>query len=449
MVDLVYGTSNQERRRGDFPALPVVNLFAENVPTEPGVTLQARPGLESTGTTLGFGPIRQVFTADGVLSNGLFSVSGSDIYNEGTLLGSIAGSGPVSFAGYEDFVFVNAGAEIKGYDGTTLSSVAFPDSADVIKVMVGASRLLAIRGNTGKFYWTDPLGITIDALSFATAENSPDTLKDGLYIGDKAILFGAETVEFWPATTDANTPFAPLPGATFPVGIKGTGMCAQFNRSFAWVTNYNEICVGTPENIISEPELQVRIAASTNVKLWVFYVDDNEYLCVRIDDETWAFGARSQVWTKLESYGETNWIPQCYDSGYFGSSIDGRLLRWSADADDFGNPVTKTFRAWSPLTGDTINVWNIILRTNPGTTPHLTGEYLEPVVELRTSMDGGHTWHPWKARSLGRQGQYRTKTIWSSLGLFGYPGLLVEVRMTDPIQFRVSGMAMNEKFGGV
>lgn len=449
MVDLVYGTSTFERKRGDFPALPVVNMFAENVPTEPGTTLQSRPGLMDAGVTLGDGPVRSIYIADGVLSNGMFSLSDNTVYNEAVSIGTLGGTGPASFAGYEDYVFVNAGAEIGAYDGTTYSTIAFPDAEDVIKVVVGASRLLAIRANTGKFYWTDPLGITIDALDFATAENSPDTLKDMLFIGDKAILFGAETVEFWPATTDSELPFNPIPGATFPVGIKGTGMCAQFNRSFAWVTNYNEICVGTPENIISEPELQVRIAASSVVSLWVFYVDDNEYLAVRLDGETWAFGARSQVWTKLESYGQPNWIPQCYDSGYFGSSIDGRILRWSEDSDDFDSFVTKVFRAWAPLTGETVNVSNIIMRTNPGTTPHLEGDYLEPVVELRTSMDGGHTWQPWQARSLGKQGEYRTKTIWSSMGLFGYPGLLVEVRCSDPISFRMSGLAMNEKFGGI
>ena len=449
MVDLVYGISTFERRRGDFPVLPVINMFAESIPSEPGTALQARPGLEGTGVTLGDGPVRAVYTADGVLNNGLFALSDKTIYNNGIALGNITVEGPASFAGYSDFVFINAGREIKGYDGTTLTTIAFPDSAAVAKIMVGSSRLIAIRKDTGLFYWTDPLDVAIDSLAFATAENSPDALKDGLYIGDKAILFGSETVEFWPATTDSDLPFAPLPGATFPVGIKGTGMCSEFNRSFAWVTNYNEICMGTPDTIISEPELQTRIAASSETSLFRFYVDDNEYLAIRLDGETWAFGARSQVWSKLESQGEDNWLPSSYDGGVFGSSIDGRLFRWSDSAGDFDQPVIKRFRAWVPITGQSINVANIILRTNPGTTEHLIGEYSDPVVELRTSMDGGHTWHPWKQRTLGRQGNYRTKTIWSSLGLFGYPGLLVEVRMSDPIEFRVSGMAMNEPFGGV
>jgi hypothetical protein len=449
MVDLVYGVSTFERRRGDFPSLPVVNMFAESIPTEPGVALQGRPGIEDTGITLGDGPVRGVYTADGVLNNSLFALSGDTVYDDGVAIGSLTVSGPVSFAGYEDFVFVNAGKEIGAWDGAAYSYVAFPDDADVIKIVVGASRLIAIRRDTGKFYWSDPLGVTIDALDFATAENSPDTLQDVLYIGDKAILFGRETVEFWPATTDSDLPFAPLQGATFPVGIKGTGMAAHFNRSFAWITNYNEVCVGTPENIISEPELQVRIEASTEASLFVFYVDDTEYLAVRLDGETWAFGARSQVWTKLETYLEDNWVPSSYDGGYFGSSIDGKLLRWSDGYDDEGAGITKVFRAWAPLTGQTLNVSNIIMRTNPGTTEYLVGDLSEPTVELRTSMDGGKTWQPWKSRSLGRQGEYRTKVFWSSLGLFGYPGLLVEVRITDPIGFRMSGLAMNEPFGGV
>lgn len=449
MTELVYGISSSERRRGDFPGLPVVNMFAESVPSEPGTALQARPGLESADMTLGTGPVRGVYIADGVLNNGLFSVSGSDFYSGSTTIGPISGDASVSFAGYEDYVFVNAGAEIRAYDSQSYTKIAFPDGANVSKIVVGASRLIAIRKNTGKFYWSNPLGVTIAALDFATAENSPDTLRDMLYLGDKLILFGAETVEFWPATTDPNTPFTPLPGATLPVGIKGTGMAATFNRSFAWITNYNEICLSTPENIISEPELQTRIAASSTASLFVFYVDDTEYLAARIDGETWAFGARSQVWTKLESYGVNNWVPQCYDSGYFGSSIDGKILRWSTKPDDAGSPVTKLFRAWAPLTGDTLKVANIIMRTNPGTTTYLTGAYAEPVVELRTSQDGGHTWQPWQTRSLGLQGEYRTKVMWSSLGLFSYPGLLVEVRVTDPVAFRMSGLGMNEKFGGI
>lgn len=448
MVDFVYGVSSFERRRGNFPALPVQNMFAEEVSTEPGVTLQSRPGLKNAVIDMGSGPVRGLFTADGVLNNGLFGVSGYGLYLSSSHLGVINGGGPVSFAGYEDYVFVNAGKKIWSYDGSDLESLSFPDDADVAKIVVGASRLIALRKDTDTFYWSGLLSTTIDALSFATAENSPDSLKDMLYIGDKLILFGAETIEFWPSTEDSDLPFAPLVGAVLPVGIKGTGMATQFNRTFAWITNYNEVCIGDPNNIVSEPELQVKIANSENVSLWTFYVDDAEYLAVRIDDETWTYGARTNVWSILTSIGHDNWICQCYDNGYFGSSHDGAIIEWSDSYDDFDGPVERRFRAWTALTSESLRVSNVILRTNPGTTPNVTGSYTNPVVELRTSRDGGREWQPWRSRELGEVGNYRKRIYWSSLGQFSFPGVLVEIRVTDPVPFRISALAMNEPFGG-
>lgn len=449
MANFVYGISTFERRRGDFPQLPVINMVGEDIPVEPGVTLQSRPGLEVSNISMGTEPVRELFQIDGVLNNGLFGVAGNKLYQESTEIGTVDGTGNVSFCGYEDYVFVNAGEKIYRYNGTVFDSVAFPDDADVSKVVVGASRVVALRKDTGTFYWTEPLNINIPALNFATAENLPDRLIDMLFIADRLYLFGSETVEIWPASTDQDLPFQPLPGATFPVGIKAVGCAAQVGRTFAWITNYNEVCMGSPENIISDPELQIRISDSTNVHLWVFFVDDNEFLAVTLDDETWVYGVRNQLWSKFQSYGETNWICQCYENGYFGTTKDGDLVQWSDDYSDFDGIIQREFSGWTPLTGEPLWLANIILRTNPGTTPFLSGEYANPVVELRTSQDGGRLWQPWQRQNLGVQGNYRAKTIWSSLGQFGYPGVLVQVRNSDPVPFRVSGLSYNEPFGGI
>lgn len=444
-----YGTSELDRRRGDFPELTAVNMIGEQVPTEKELTLQSRPGQVASSVTMGSGPIKGLYQNDGVLSNALFGVSGTALYESATNRGTVTGTGYVSFAGYEDTLFVNAGESIHSWNGTTFSTLSFPDSANVKKIVFGASRIIAIREDSGKIYWSDILSSTIDALSFATAENSPDQLVDLLYIGDRAILFGSETVEFWPATTDSDLPFAPLPGATFQVGCKATGLAQQFARGFAWVTNNNEVCFNDQNNIISSPDLQVKIEESSNVELFTFYVDGNEYLCVKLAGESWIYGARTQLWSTLESYNKTNWVSTCYENGYFGSSEDGTLLEWSADAhEDLSGPMERRFTAWVPLDGAPIKVGNIQLRTNPGNTPFLSGDYENPSVELRTSNDGGRSWNKWQEQSLGIQGNYRAKTVWGSMGMFGYPGILVEVRCTDPVPFRVSSLTYNEPFGG-
>lgn len=449
-TDLSFGLTEVQRKRGNFPELPVVNMLAEQVSTENGVSLQSRPPLVTGSITMGSGPVKSLFSIDGVLSGSLFGVSGTSLYEEATNRGTVTGSGYSSLAGYEDILFVNAGEDIHSWDGSTFSSLTFPDSADVIKIVVGASRLVAIRKDTAKIYWSGILNTTIDALNFATAENEPDRLVDMLYIGDRLVLFGSKTVEFWPATGDSDLPFAPLPGATFQIGCKATGLAQEFNRGFIWITSNNEVCVNDQNNIVSSSDLQVAISKSTNTQLFTFYIDGNEFAAIKLDNETWVYSSRTGVWSTFESYGETNWVCQCYENGYFGSTKDGVLLQWGETNHlDLEGPLERRVRAWQPLTSEPFNVGNIQVKANTGHTPFITGEYADPVVELRTSKDGGRTWQNWKAKSMGAQGSYRTRLVWGSMGLFGFPGLMVEIRNSDPVDFRLSRISCNHPLGGI
>lgn len=449
MPRLQFGISAFERERGNLPGLPVVNMFAEQAPTEEGgVILQSRPGLEVFFTT-GDEPITAAFVGDSVLGSSGFFVSGVDLYSGSDFCGTMDGDGPFSICGYQALIFVAGGGQLWGFNGVTLAAIAFPDSANVLKVVMGASRAICIRADTEKFYWSDPLSDTIDALSFATAESQPDRLRDMLFIDDVLILFGAETVEFWPNTGDADLPFQPLEGRVFERGIKGTGCAVQYNSSFAWVTNTNNICLSDPENIISPPWLQAKIESSTDVSLWTFFLEGTEYLALRLDAETWVFSSGSTMWSEMQSYGETNWLAGCYAGGLFGSAVNGDVYRWTSGHADFGGVMERRFRAGVPLNSGCVTVDNLILRANPGNTPYLTGDYIEPVVEMRTSRDVGTTFGNWRSRSLGEQGDYRKKLQWTGCGMFGQPGFVAEFRVTDPIDLRVSDVLINEPYGAL
>jgi hypothetical protein len=449
MVALVYGVSAYERQRGDLPELPVVNMFSEFAVSEGMTTLQSRPGLETSTITMGEGPVTRLYKIDGVLEGLLFGVSGNEFYVEEELLGSLTGTGPSSITGYEDRVFVNSGGPIYSYNGTVFSTVAFPDDADVSKVLVGASRLVAIKADTGRFYWSDVLTSAIDDLSFATAENSPDKLKDALYVGDTLILFGAETVEFWAVSSDPDLPFQPTPGRTYQTGIKARGCATEYLDAWAWVTDKNQVCINTPTDIVSYPGLETKIENSTNRSLWTFSIDGVEFLVLRLDDETWAYHSRHSTWSQLESYGENNWLPQCFEEGYFGLSNSGELSQWSDNYYDYGSVLERRFRAGLSIEGGTQQLGNILIRTNPGHTDILSGDYSNPYISLRLSKDGGFEWSNWKEARLGTQGSYGLRTVWTSLGYFQYPGIIVEFRVTDPVPFRVSGVFANEPYGGI
>jgi hypothetical protein len=448
MPRVQFGLSAFERWRGNGPQLPVINMFAEQTPTEEtGVLLQSRPGLSDREADMGAGPVEELFQKDGVLSGALFGVSDGELYQGTTALGGILGTGAVSMAGNSVGLMTTAGAGLAFWDGTTLAPVTFPDDANVTKVFEGASRFIALRAGTGKFYWTEPLDTTFDALAFATAESRADPLLDGLFLKDGLVLFGSETVEFWPNTNDPELPFQPLEGMVFQKGVRATGCASRFGTTFAWVTNNNEVCLSDPDSVISNPGLEEKIAASASCRLWTFLIEGQEFLAVRVDAGTWVYGFRNRMWSQFTSYGDDNWIPQCFADGIFGSSIDGRTLAFNDQHLDDDGELERRFRFGAQINGGTVNVNKIALRTNPGRTPYNPDDN-DPTVELRMSRDGGATWGAWRSTSLGEKGEYRKRVEWRSCGLASAPGVFGEIRVTAPVPFAVAGVFMNEQSGG-
>lgn len=448
MPRLQYGLSSFERARGDWAQLPVVNMFVEQSDSE-GVVMHSRPGLIDNEVNHGTGPVDALFQKDGVLDGALFAVSDGALYEDGVSLGAVPGIGPASIAGNETGLFVAAGDDVKFYNGTTLATVSFPDSANITKVLEVGSRIVALRADTQKFYWTEPLGSTIDALAFASAESEPDQLLDALAIDDILILFGTETVEFWPNTGDADLPFQPLEGRVFERGIKATGCATAFGSTFAWVGNDNVVYINAgQEQPISNPGLEEKIAQSVGCRLWAYQYEGQEWLVLRIDQGTWKFNNRSGKWCEATSYGQANWVCQCAAGRVFGSAIDGSTFRYGDAHLDLGGVLERRFRAGFPLDAGGVSIVNLRLRTTTGQTPYLASDYADPRVEMRLSRDLGQTWGAWEAASLGQQGEYAKSVQWRALGMTGAPGALFEFRVTDPVPFSVAAVTVNEMFGG-
>jgi hypothetical protein len=446
-VELLTYTTQFSRARGDIPSLPIINMFAENADPEGKVVLQSRPGLK-TSYTVGSGPIRHLYAEPGVFDAAVFAVSSDKLYKGTTLLGTILGDGFVSMDSFEEATFLSAGGPLYYYNGTTLATIPFPDSADTLKVVVGSSRLIVIQKGTQTIYWSQPLTASIDALDFAQAENSPDRLLDMLFLGDTLVLFGEATVEFWPSQADPEIPFAPLPGRVFSKGIKNTGAAAAVGSGFAWVTDSNQLCLNTPDNVVSTSEIETAIEEAGEARLWTFMLDSVTFIALRVGDKTFVFNTDTPSWTTLSTYGRSNFTAWTFAAGYFGSSYDNRVLAWSDDYEDDEGELERRFRIWAPLDMETVVVNNVFLRANAGRTPYTTGQYENPTIEMRTSKDGGNLWTDWREAKMGAIGSYRKHVKWSRLGLFSYPGALAEFRITDPTPFRVSSVKINIPFGG-
>jgi hypothetical protein len=277
-------------------------------------------------------------------------------------------------------------------------------------------------------------------LAFATAENSPDRLLDAVFVDDLLVLFGAETVEFWPNTNDAELPFVPLEGRVFERGIKATGCAVVFNSDIAWVANDNTVRVGGSGQIVSDHALEESIAEGGTVSAWTYFDDGHEMLAITVDAVTYTLSNRSSLWSKMEFYGGQ--VLTCYSNGHFGGSAG--LCRMTKNYLDFGTVLERRFRSGFPLNGGAVRIDTVRLRANPGQTSYLTGTYAEPTIEMRISRDAGQTWGNWSPTKLGQQGQYKQMIEWRACGVAKSPGALFEFRVTDPVPLAVTGVFMNE-----
>lgn len=449
MPAMQFGLSSYERGRGGLPELPVFNMFLEEAPTEErGLVLQSRPGLSDREADMGAGPVEQLFLRDLVLDSELYGVAGGYLYQDTTQIGAINGDGFCSIAGNEIGLMATQGASLYFYEGSTLAAVSFPDGADVAHVSVGGSRYWMVRKDTGKLYWTGALESDVDALDFLTAESLPDRLLQTLWIDGGLIAFGSESVEFFQQTGDAELPLVPLTNMVFEKGLRATGCATAIGQTFAFVTNSNQVCFQRDDNVISNAGLEERIKASTTCRLFNFFIDGREFLGLRLDNEFQAWSINTGTWSTFTNYGLSNWLPKCYAAGVFGSALDGRTLAWNDGHVDLGGVLERKWRAGFPVNGGGLNVSNVRARVNVGQTPFLTGDYVEPQIEMRVSDDAGQTFDTWQSTDLGAQGNYREMPEWRAQGLAAWPGFISEFRVTDPVDVRVSDCLINEQYGG-
>lgn len=450
MPEIFYGRSAYNRTRGNLPELPLVNLFAEATPIDTtGIALQSRRGLVEE-SVVGSGPIRGAFQRDGALSGVRFAVSGTEVYAGATLLGTILGDGPVSFAATETEMLISAGGPLYRTDGVTLAAVVFPDGANVTAVKFLAGRFVAIKAGTQRFHWSAVLdGTSWDALDYASAENEPDRLLDLLVVDDSLVPLGSEGVEFWPRTGNADLPFSPTQQRVFEQGIIDTGCAVASDNSFFWIGNDGIVYRnGDVPQAIADDGIVERSKASATHSMFLIEDERHKFVCCRFDTSTMVYDITTQQWCEFASFNLTNFRGRCAIAGpIIGDDATGTM--WSlAGYLDAEGPMERRLRGGVPLSGGSFSMDNVRVTANTGQTPHVEGDYTDPTIEMRFSTDYGQTWSDWDAESLGTQGSYRTLPEWRALGMGDAPGVLFEWRVSDPVDLRFSGALLNESGGG-
>jgi hypothetical protein len=448
-----------------------VNLYAEAVPEggkEAGL-LKRCPGLTLLAE-VGSGPIRGLwrFGAYG------YVVSGSELYRvdsfyTATLLGTVSGTGPVSMADNGTQLFVAANPDGYIYNASTEVFAEITD-AD----FPGASQVGFLNGY---FVFTEPNsqriwvtslydGSAVDPLDFASAEGNPDNIVSMAIDHNELWLFGENSVEVWYNSGDT-FPFTRISGAFVETGCLATHSVAKLDNSVFWLgsdqrgggvvmraSGYNGVRVSTHaiEYAISTyGTVSDAVGFSYQQEGHVFYV-----LTFPTEGRTWCYDASTNMWHERAGWDSGEFVRHRSNNHmYFnrknvvGDYDNGNLYVLDMDSFSDNGSIQKWLRSWRALPTSQNNMKATIhhalqldCESGVGLSESQQGD--DPVVMLRWSDDGGHTWSNTHNGAVGKIGEYGKRVIWRRLGITRkLRDRIYEISGTDPVDMAIMGAELS------
>jgi hypothetical protein len=481
----------------------MINLYPEAIPNE-GQTagwLQRAPGLRLLAT-IGNGPIRGLwdFSPDATTA---FVVSGNELYKidatyTATLLGTIAGTGPVSMADNGTQLFVAANGPSYIYNNTTnvFSQITDPDFPGAVTVAYLDGYFVFNEPNSQKVWVTSLLdGLSIDPLDFASAEGTPDLLTSLVVNNREVWLLGTNSIEIWYDAGTPDFPLARIQGASNEIGCAAPYSVAKADNSVFWLgsdTRGRGVIYrsnGYTGIRASNHSIEWQIQSYGNISDAVAYTyqqDGHTFYVINFPsaDKTWVYDITTQSWH--ERAGWVNGVFTRHRSNcqmsfnneiIVGDFENGNIYAFDLDVNSDNGQIQKWLRSWRALPSGTNNLkrtaqHSLQLNCESGVglngidpTDNVqwffytssgdqlvtsSGDFLmfspptvegaNPEVMLRWSDDGGHTYSNEHWATMGRIGNYGFRVFWRRLGMtLKLRDRVYEVSGTDPVKIAIVG----------
>lgn len=463
-------------RSKNFDAQRCVNLYAEM--SESGnsksvAMLVGTPGLQDLFDLPGAtGPIRGFHRfndnlAVAVSDNSVFSIVPPSGVN---LIGLISsGETKVSMADNGAVVMLMTGQEGYFVDPVagTVTLISDPDFVAGRHVSFLAGRFVWPKTDTGQFQWTEVYGTAIDALSFSTAEASPDVIVAQIAGFGELWEFGQNTTEVFQPSNDADEPYVKVQGAAMEIGCTAPYSVAKIDSSFLWLGRSDEgigivwRAVNYQPQRISTHAIEFAIASYGDVSDAIAFTYQQEghsfyVLSFPAANKTWCYDVSTGLWHERTyrdpATGDMQRIRPVCQMQFDGDTIVGdrelpRLYRLRLDVyQDGAQVLIPRIRACHHLSEDLKPQFFHALQIDMETGVGLEfGQGIDPQAMLRWSDDGGHTWSNSHWTTMGRQGKYLTRARWRRLGYSR--DRVFEVTITDPVKVCIIGASADVTVG--
>lgn len=330
-------------------------------------------------------------------------------------------------------------------DETGVAKETFPVTAGAISVCFHRGFWLVVGTGTQQAYYQVPGDAAWTALSFASAEYSPDPLEGIRSRGDQFALLGSSTFEPWTLTGVASPAIAPYGGINGDFGCRALPTAVNCEGSLVFVDNKCRVrrWDGGLANVVSGPGLAaiIRGVSAMDLRAWTFQVDDHRFYVLKVgSDSTWVYDLDGQgaQWTTFSSLGYDYWKAHLGASmGDVTIALDNVTTQvYLLDPDiasDGTNAVPVICSAVVDGQDASIPCSNVAMLLDFGGGPY-TGQGSAPLIGMRYSDDQGKTWSGWAYQPLATAGVYNQLPKWNGLGAIpAIMGRVFQFTVSDPV----------------
>jgi hypothetical protein len=302
----------------------------------------------------------------------------------------------------------------------------------------------------GRCFATGVNDVTVNALTFSTAESKPDGLVTAIPFNNQLLLFGSYSLEFWSNTSNAFPAFPYTRSAAVSRGLVASTAIAGHQDGFGgsaliWVADDNTVVKldGYTPVKISAPDLDNLIelvADKTTLEACVYIAGGHPKWVLSSNDWTWEFDLNTQKWNERASYGLARWRASqavyAFGKWLAGDTQTGSIFQIDAAQQKEGTNAL-IYRLESGPAQNFPNRTRVAradfdLASGVGDATGATVPETDPVAEVSWSDDGGATWSLPVQRPLGQQGRYRQRITVTGSGSSGPRGRRWRIVISDP-----------------
>lgn len=318
---------------------------------------------------------------------------------------------------------------------------------------------IMIEGGTNRFRVSDLQSFNVDALSFASAEGSPDIALACNVLNRYLYIFNEETIEVYANVGNPDFPFERLQGGFIEIGCAAAGSVAKVANSLCWLgrseSGQGEVYAidGLTPRRISTHAIEQAIAGYADPSVATAYsyqAAGHFFYVLNFAEATWVCDLTTGAWHEraytnagnLERHRAQHCVyVKDQRIHVVADYATNQLFSMSESVySDNGNAITR-LRTTPHISNGRNRVfcssfW-LDMEVGIGLDGGVQGS--SPMVILDWSNDGGHTWssESWALADAGSGaiGDYSKRVIWNRLGSFRQR--VFRVKITDPVKVRL------------